>query len=43
MENLVEVLEGKAVHPAVQDDLRALARDLRDVLNGRVRSHIKEL
>jgi hypothetical protein len=43
MENLVEVLEGKAVHPTVQDELRALAKDLQDVLSGRVMSHIKEL
>jgi hypothetical protein len=43
MENLVEVLEGKAVHPTVQDELRALARDLQDVLNGTVMSHTKEL
>ena len=43
MENLVDALEGKAIHPAVQDELRALARDLRDVLNGTIMSHIKEL
>jgi hypothetical protein len=43
MENLIEVLEGKAVHPTVQDELRVFARDLRDVLNGTVKSHIKEL
>jgi hypothetical protein len=43
MENLVDALEGKAIHPAAQDELAALARDLRDVLNGTIMSHTKEL
>jgi hypothetical protein len=43
MESLVDVLEGKAVYPTIHDDVRALARDLRQVLNGTVTSHAKEL
>jgi hypothetical protein len=43
MEYLADALEGKAIHSTVQDELRTLARDLRDVLNGAVMSHIKEL
>lgn len=43
MENLVELLEGNPVHSAIKDELRALARDLREVLNGRFKSCAKEL
>jgi hypothetical protein len=42
MEYLADVLEGKAIHSTVQDELRALARDLRDVLRGEVGAHTKE-
>jgi hypothetical protein len=42
MEYLADALEGKALHSTVQDELKALARDLRDVLRGEVRAHIKE-
>jgi hypothetical protein len=43
MEYLADALEGKAIHSTVQDELRALARDLRDVLKGNVTAHVKEL
>jgi hypothetical protein len=43
MEYLADALEGKTIHSTVQDELRALARDLRDVLKGSVAAHIKEL
>jgi hypothetical protein len=43
MEHLADALEGKAIHSTVQDELRTLASDLRDVLRGEVRAHIKEL
>jgi len=43
MEHLADVLEGKAIHSTVQDELRALARDVRTVLKGIVAAHVKEL
>jgi hypothetical protein len=43
MEYLADALEGKAIHSTVKDELRVLARDLRDVLKGNVAAHVKEL
>ena len=43
MEYLADALEGNAIHSTVQDELRTLASDLRDVLKGYVKAHVKEL
>ncbi len=43
MENLANLLEGKPVHSTVMDELSWLARDLREVLKGQVKSSAKEL
>jgi hypothetical protein len=43
MESLVELLQGNPIHPAIEDEIRALARDLGEVLNGHFKSCAKEL
>lgn len=43
MERLVEFLQGNPIHPAFEDELRELAKDLDQVLSGRFKSCAKEL